>query len=156
LYVAEFFFGGNTLEFKWDGASWTSLAMGAAGQQLIGAAVGDARGDGSPHLYFTTGSAPPNNVSYEYTFNGTGFDSTPITTPLAGVSDGTFAIAAADGRNDGVQRITGERRRGARRWSQATVLVGRQRRLRVHPPIAAIAPAIVLNKTDLKHRQNSH
>src|SRR5262249_9029397 len=78
LYVAEFFFGGNTLEFTWDGGSWNPLAMGAAGQQLIGAAVGDARGDGSPHLYFTTGSAPPNNVSYEYIFNGTGFDSAPI------------------------------------------------------------------------------
>src|SRR5215813_9003358 len=105
LYVAEFFFGGNTLEFTWDGASWNPLTMGAAGQQLIGAAVGDARGDGSPHLYFTTGSAPPNNVSYEYIFNGTGFDSAPIATPLPGLSDGTFAIAVADGRNDGVQRI---------------------------------------------------
>jgi len=105
LYVAEFSFSGNTLEFTWDGASWTPLAVGPARQQLIGAAVGDARGDGSPHLYFTTGNAPPNNVSYEYTFNGTGFDSAPIATPLTGLSDGTFAIAVADGRNDGVQRI---------------------------------------------------
>jgi hypothetical protein len=105
LYVAEFNFGGTTFEFTWDGASWNPLAMGPANQQLIGAAAGDARGDGSPHLYFSTGSAPPNNVSYEYTFNGTGFDSAAIPTPLAGVSDGTFAMAVGDGRNDGVLRI---------------------------------------------------
>jgi hypothetical protein len=107
LYVGEFTFGGNgnTLEFTWDGASWIPLMVGASRQQLIGAAVGDARGDGSPHLYFTTGNAPPNNISYEYTFNGTGFDSVPIATPLAGLSMGTFAIAVADGRNDAVLRL---------------------------------------------------
>ena len=105
LYVGDFNFGGNTLEFTWDGASWMAAAMGPAGQQLIGAAAGDARGDGSPHLYFSTGSAPPNNVSYEYTFNGTDWMSTPIASPLAGFSDGTFAMAVADGRNDTVLRI---------------------------------------------------
>src|SRR5262249_21907583 len=105
LYAAEFFFGGNALEFTWDGAAWTSLSMPTAGQQLIGAAVGDARGDGSPHLYFPTGSAPPNNVSFEYTFNGSSFDSLAIATPLGGTSTGTFAMAVADGRNDGVARL---------------------------------------------------
>jgi hypothetical protein len=105
LYVGEFNFAGNTLEFTWDGASWTAAAMGSAGQQLIGAAAGDARGDGSPHLYFSTGSAPPNNVSFEYTFNGTDWTSAPIASPLGGISDGTFAMAVADGRNDTVLRI---------------------------------------------------
>jgi hypothetical protein len=105
LYVADFNFAGNTLEFTWDGASWIAAAMGPAGQQLIGAAAGDARSDGTPHLYFSTGSAPPNNVSFEYTFNGTAWMSAPIASPLGGFSDGTFAIAVADGRNDTVLRI---------------------------------------------------
>ena len=55
LYVEEFLLGGNTLEFTWDGVSWTPLALGAAGQQLIGAAVGDARGDGVKRVYSSGG-----------------------------------------------------------------------------------------------------
>ncbi len=106
LYVADSDFGGNTLEFTWDGASWIGTAMGAAGQQLIGAAAGDARGDGSPHLYFSTSNAPaPNNLSFEYTFNGTAWMSAPIASPLGRFSNGTYAIAVADGRNDAVLRI---------------------------------------------------
>jgi len=102
LYVAEFNSGGNVSEFTWDGASWTPLAMPAAGRQLLSAAAGDARGDGSPHLYFSTCCAPPNNASYEYTFNGAGFDSATIPSPFTA---GWRGIAVADGRNDGVLRV---------------------------------------------------
>src|SRR5260370_34208341 len=94
------------LELPWDGAAGMAGAMATAGQQLIGAAAGDARGDGSPHLYFSTGSAPPNNVSFEYTFNGTAWISAPIASPLGGFSDGTFAIDVADVRNATGLRIS--------------------------------------------------
>jgi hypothetical protein len=105
LYVGEFFGGGNVQEFTWDGASWTGAGMGAARQQLIGAAAGDPRGDGIPHLYFSTGSAPPNNVAYEYTFDGSAWTFAPIASPLTDLSDGQFGIAVGDGRNDTVDRI---------------------------------------------------
>jgi hypothetical protein len=103
LYAGNF--GGGAAEFTWDGATWTTVSMGSAGQQFIAAAQGDARGDGSPHLFFATGSAPPNNVAYEYTFNGTSFMSSPIPSPLSGTSDGTFGSAVGDGRNDAILRL---------------------------------------------------
>jgi len=107
LYVGEFAFGGNgdVSEFTWNGASWTGVGMGATHQQLISAAAGDPRGDGLMHLYFGTGSAPPNNVAYELNFVDPAWTFAPIQSSFAGQSTGAFGIAVGDGRNDTVQRV---------------------------------------------------
>ncbi|HME91164.1 MAG TPA: hypothetical protein VKE49_07060 [Myxococcaceae bacterium] len=105
LYVGEFSGGGSVSEFTWDGAAWMNTPMGVGGQQLLAAADGDPRSDGILHLYFATGSAPPNNVAFEYTFDGLAWQLAPIASPIANVSDGSFGIAVGDGRNDTVERI---------------------------------------------------
>jgi hypothetical protein len=105
VYAAEFNFTGNAREFTWNGASWSDVNLGNAGQQLIGADQGNTHGDSSAHLYFSTGSAPPNNVTFETNFNGTSFTLAPIPSPLAGTADSTFGIAVGAGRNDALLRI---------------------------------------------------
>jgi hypothetical protein len=107
LYVGEFAFGGNgaVSEFTWNGATWTGAGMGATHQQLISAASGDPRGDGLMHLYFGTGSAPPNNVAYEFNFVDPAWTFAPIHSSFSGQSTGAFGIAVGDGRNDTVQRV---------------------------------------------------
>jgi hypothetical protein len=105
LYVGEFSGGGSVSEFTWDGASWTNTPMGLGRQQLLAAADGDPRSDGILHLYFATGSAPPNNVAFEYTFDGAMWGLAPLPSPIANLSDGSFGIAVGDGRNDTVERI---------------------------------------------------
>ncbi len=97
---------GDVSEFTWDGASWTGSALGRVGSQLIAAVLDDARGDGQIHLYFSAGSAPPNNISYEFTYQGPSWTSAAIPSPLSvGVTDGTFGIATGDARNDGIHRL---------------------------------------------------
>ena len=105
LYAAGFNTG-DVNEFTWDGASWTGSAMGTVGSQLIAAVLCDPRGDGRNHLYFSVGSAPPNNISYEFTYEDPTWTSAAISSPLSvAVTDGTFGIATGDARNDGVHRL---------------------------------------------------
>jgi hypothetical protein len=97
---------GDVNEFTWDGASWTSSALGTVGSQLVGAVLCDPRGDGRIHLYFSTGSSPPNNISYEFTYEETTWTSAAIPSPLpVALTDGTFGIATGDARNDGIHRL---------------------------------------------------
>lgn len=105
VYAAGFNTG-DVSEFTWDGASWTGSAMGTVGAQLIAAVLCDPRGDGRIHLYFSVGSAPPNNISYEFTYEETAWSPAAIASPLpVSVTDGAFGIATGDARNDGVHRL---------------------------------------------------
>ena len=105
VYAAGFNTGAVS-EFTWDGASWTGSPLGTLGSQLIAAVLDDARGDGQNHLYFSAGSAPPNNISYEFTYEDPTWTSAAISSPLSvAVTDGTFGIATGDSRNDGVPRL---------------------------------------------------
>lgn len=103
IYAGEFFGSGNTAEYTWTGSSWSYLNMGAAGQQLINLVYGDARNDGIKRLYFSTGSAPPYNSCWEYSYTGN-WTYSPISSP-SGYYMGNFGIAIGDGRNDGTKRL---------------------------------------------------
>ncbi len=103
IYAGEFFGSGNTAEYTWTGSSWSQLNMGAVGQQLINLASGNARNDGIKRLYFSTGSAPPYNSSWEFSYTGNWVYSS-IPSP-SGYYMGNFGIAIGDGRNDNINRI---------------------------------------------------
>src|SRR5260370_1028108 len=96
---------GDVSELTWDGASWTGSALGRVGSQLISAVLCDPSGDGRIHLYFSVGSAPPNNISYEFTYEDPTWTSAAISSPLSvSVTDGALGLATGDARNSRVHR----------------------------------------------------
>ncbi len=96
--------GGDVLEYTWDGASWMGESIGSVEQQLVAAEIGDARGDGFLHVYFSAASSPPSFISHEFTYDGTAWTAVAIPPPWPGPGAGS-GLAVADGRNDGVQRL---------------------------------------------------
>jgi len=105
VYVGEFSSAGNVSEFTWDGTAWSGIAMGTAGQQMVAAQWCDPRSDGLLHQYFSTGGPAANNISYEFTYDKTGWMMDPIASPLTDASWGGFGLAVGPGRNDDVHRL---------------------------------------------------